>query len=128
MFYISFHKNNRICAFTLVEIMITVAIIALLTVIALPSLLKSRDTSILNMCKNNLRLIGHSLELWRIGNDMSDTDVPANISALSSFIKGNAIPICGRGGTYSFAVGNANEITCSYHGTYNVATGIFTES
>ena len=43
--------------FTLVEIMIVVAIIGLLAAIAIPSFVKARNTSQQNACINNLRQI-----------------------------------------------------------------------
>ena len=46
--------------FTLVEIMIVVAIIALLAAIAIPSFMKSRQDSRRTACVNNLRLIDHA--------------------------------------------------------------------
>ena len=48
-------KSNQ--GFTLVEIMIVVAIIGLLAAIAIPSFVKSRNTERTNACINNLRLI-----------------------------------------------------------------------
>ena len=45
--------------FTLVEIMIVVAIIALLTAIAIPAFLKYRQDAQASLCVNNLRLIKH---------------------------------------------------------------------
>ena len=43
--------------FTLVEIMIVVAIIVLLAAIAIPSFIKARTTSPANACTNNLHQI-----------------------------------------------------------------------
>jgi prepilin-type N-terminal cleavage/methylation domain-containing protein len=50
-------KMNRKAGFTLVEIMIVVAIIGLLAAIAIPNFVKARTTSQQNACINNLRLV-----------------------------------------------------------------------
>jgi prepilin-type N-terminal cleavage/methylation domain-containing protein len=49
-------------AFTLVEIMIVVAIIGLLAAIALPSLVRARETSQTNACINNLKVIDNAMD------------------------------------------------------------------
>ena len=50
-------KTLRKAGFTLVEIMIVVAIIGLLAAIAIPNFIKARATSQMNACINNLRQI-----------------------------------------------------------------------
>jgi len=51
------NKVSRKAGFTLVEIMIVVAIIGLLAAIAIPNFVRARTTSQQNACINNLRLI-----------------------------------------------------------------------
>ena len=51
------NKHNPKGGFTLVEIMIVVAIIGLLAAIAIPNFVKARTTSQQNACINNLRQI-----------------------------------------------------------------------
>ena len=54
--------------FTLVEIMIVVAIIGLLAAIAIPSFIKARESSQTNACINNLRQIDAAKEQWALAN------------------------------------------------------------
>ncbi|MBI3414659.1 MAG: prepilin-type N-terminal cleavage/methylation domain-containing protein, partial [Verrucomicrobia bacterium] len=49
-------KTNRKSGFTLVEIMIVVAIIGLLAAIAIPNFVKAREQAQLNSIVNNLRI------------------------------------------------------------------------
>jgi prepilin-type N-terminal cleavage/methylation domain-containing protein len=70
-------KVNRIAGFTLVEIMIVVAIIGLLAAIAIPNFVKARTTSQQNACINNLRLIDSSKQQWALEQRKQSTDTPA---------------------------------------------------
>ena len=102
--------------FTLVEIMIVVAIIGLLAAIAIPSFLKARTTSRMNSCINNLRQIDSGKEQWAMANNKNDGDSVGGLSVLvgnNSYIKNT--PICKAGGTYEVGVIGAAP-TC------NVAT------
>jgi prepilin-type N-terminal cleavage/methylation domain-containing protein len=62
--------------FTLVEIMIVVAIIGLLAAIAIPNFVKARTTSQQNACINNLRLIDASKQQWALEQKKQGTDTP----------------------------------------------------
>jgi prepilin-type N-terminal cleavage/methylation domain-containing protein len=63
--------------FTLVEIMIVVAIIGLLAAIAIPNFVKARTTSQQNACINNLRLVDASKQQWALEQRKQTTDTPA---------------------------------------------------
>jgi general secretion pathway protein G len=57
--------------FTLVEIMIVVAIIGLLAAIAIPNFVRARTQSQKNACINNLRQIDGAAQQWALENKQS---------------------------------------------------------
>src|ERR1700741_5098489 len=67
-------KTSRKSGFTLVEIMIVVAIIGLLAAIAIPNFVKARTTSQQNACINNLRQIDGAVQQWALENKKQSTD------------------------------------------------------
>jgi prepilin-type N-terminal cleavage/methylation domain-containing protein len=101
--------------FTLVEIMIVVAIIALLAAIAIPSFMKSRADSRKSACINNLRLLDHAKQqLATSSQTMTDDYTPA-MSELVPYFKGmsnTGRPVCRDGGSYSINA-ISNNPTCS---------------
>jgi len=109
--------------FTLVEIMIVVAIIGLLAAIAIPNFVKARATSQANACINNLRQIDGAENQWALETQKSTgSAAPAN-SDLTPYIKlnsANAIPGCPAGGTYTYGVVGSNP-TCSLGNTVTPA-------
>jgi len=60
------NKFSRKAGFTLVEIMIVVAIIGLLAAIAIPNFVRARTTSQQDACINNLRLIDAAKQQWAL--------------------------------------------------------------
>jgi len=84
--------------FTLVEIMIVVAIIALLAVIAVPNLIKARETTQKSTCSNNKRLIYDGIDQWALDTGAGTTAVPTGTN-IASFIKGDVVPVCKVGNT-----------------------------
>ena len=64
--------------FTLVEIMIVVAIIGLLAAIAIPNFVRARTQSQKNACINNLRQIDGAVQQWALENKQAPTATPAD--------------------------------------------------
>ena len=64
--------KRKIAAFTLVELMIVVAIIALLAAIAIPNLARARKNARTKLCINNLRLITHAVAQYQFDKNLMD--------------------------------------------------------
>ena len=70
--------------FTLVEIMIVVAIIGLLAAIAIPSFMRARLTSQQNACINNLRQIEAGKDQYALENGLTNS-APISASDATAF-------------------------------------------
>ncbi len=103
--------------FTLVEIMIVVAIIGLLAAIAIPNFVKARATSQANACINNLRQLDTAVQQFAFEKNLHVGDTITYPDDLTPYIKLNSagsLPSCPAGGNYTIPpVGNASSAVCS---------------
>ncbi len=80
--------NKRRGGFTLVEIMIVVAIIALLAAIAVPGFLRARKRSQASRVLNDLRLISASVDQYAIEYQKRGNEV-VPVAAWTTYLKAN---------------------------------------
>jgi len=92
--------NKRRGGFTLVEIMIVVAIIALLAAIAVPGFLRARKRSQASKILNDLRLIDSAVDQYAIENNKAGGSTVA-VGAWTAYLKqGTALYNTGGHPTY----------------------------
>jgi len=115
-------KAWRLAGFTLVEIMIVVAVIGLLAAIALPSFVRARTSSQANACINNMHQIDGAVTEWALERGKKTGDpAPSLATDLTPFLKlnaNNSIPNCPAGGLYIMGtVGAVPQVACSLGNT-----------
>ena len=89
-------STSKKAGFTLVEIMIVVAIIGLLAAIAIPNFVKARTTSQQNACINNLRQIDGAIQQWALEFKKDPTAVITEAD-VTPYLKNSVV--CPSGGT-----------------------------
>lgn len=116
--------------FTLVEIMIVVAIIALLAAIAIPNLLRARHNANEAASIAAVRTISTACESFRAAQ--TPTSYPANLAALSAatpayidagLAGATAAGTARQGYFYTYALVNANQFTCTASPAVSGTTG-----
>ncbi|MFA5142826.1 MAG: type II secretion system protein [Candidatus Omnitrophota bacterium] len=90
--------------FTLVEIMIVVAIIGLLAAIAIPNFVRARQKAQQEACIANLRQIEGAEQVWAVDEGKADTDTPTWANLVPNYIR--TTPACKAGGAYTLSAVN----------------------
>lgn len=87
--------------FTLIELMIVIAIIAILAAILVPNFIRARAQGQVTACKSNLKNIGTALEMYSTD---SSGRYPTTITSLTpNYLK--SIPTCASVGTTTYTGG-----------------------
>ncbi len=98
--------------FTLVEIILVVAVIAILLAIAIPNYLKVRTSSKKTVCINNLKQIDSAIDQWAMENNIPEGTTPGD--EIDIYLKKGTRPTCPAGGQYTiYSVGTKPQVTCS---------------
>lgn len=105
--------------FTLVEIMIVVAIIGIVVAIAVPGFMRARSQSRMKSCQENLTKIDHAKDQWALENRMRPGTSPDSTHLSRSDRTGylNSWPHCPSGPDYVInAIGSDPECNTGYPG------------
>ena len=108
-------KTSRKSGFTLVEIMIVVAIIGLLAAIATPNFIKAREVSQKNACIANLKQIQYAKSTWALETKQAATAVPTDANLYGSTLYIRDTPVCPANGTYDILAADT-KASCTVAG------------
>lgn len=88
-------------AFTLIELMIVIAIIGILTAVAVPNFLRARRVSQTNACLANLRQIDGAIQMWALEKGKTANDTVTSLDVVEYLGRGTGqFPKCPAGGVY----------------------------
>ena len=93
--------------FTLVEIMIVVAIIGLLAAIAIPNFVNARTRAQTNACIANLKQIQGAIQVWALDTGGAEDTAPTEAQLVPGYLK--AMPHCGAA-AYVLTAPNADPV------------------
>lgn len=99
-------------AFTLIEVMIIFAIIAILAAIVIPNLMQARVEAQTNRCISNLKEIKGAISSWALDNKMDDTDSVTMSDLVPTYIR--SPHECPLGGDYVLSIVGMAPLCANY--------------
>jgi len=93
--------QSAVGAFTLIEIMIVVAIIGIMTAIAVPNFIRHREYAQTQACIQNLYQMDSAKHVWGLEKKKSTDDVPLDSDIFGTDLYIKVKPVCPGGGTYT---------------------------
>ncbi len=93
-------RPTRKSGFTLVEVVVLLAIVLLLLTLAVPNYVRERRTVQREACIEQLRQIGAAKDRWATQNRKSAGTV-VSASDLVKYLKHGQMPVCPAGGEYA---------------------------
>lgn len=107
-------NKRRQRAFSLIELIIVVSVLAIVALISIPNYVRSRGAATRSTCVRNQTVIDHAIQEWAFveGKNTADTYSLTDPALLSHF-RGSRLPICPGGGNYVPGTTAAEPAACS---------------